>query len=112
MLSIPVDPARLPSPLVAKVAHSVERIDVLSYTSIGTKWIRQSRNAGVPADKLMLGIGLSSDEHDRKPADVRNKVDFAEKHRLAGVFIWDIGFLHLPTTDPRLTPLCHAVGGG
>jgi hypothetical protein len=108
-VSIPVDPGQLPPPLVAKVAHSVNRVDVLSYKSTGAKWIQQYRNAGVPTDKLTLGIGLSPDEHDRTPADVRNKVSFAEQHNLAGVFSWHIGFLHPPNTDPRLKPLRHAV---
>lgn len=110
-LWIPVTPGQQPPPLVADVAPSVDHIDVMAYTSDGSAWIREYRKAGVPAGKLVLGIGLSSDEHDRTPADVAGKVDLAKKMHLAGVFCWQIGFLHPPDSDPRLAPLRDAVSG-
>ena len=61
--------------------------------------------AGIPASKLLLGIGVSSGYYDSTRARVAAKVHYVENHGLKGTLLWQPGDLNTYRTDPRLIPL-------
>jgi hypothetical protein len=106
-VTIDVDPGQVPPTVVAALQGAVSRVDVMSYWGTGAPEIHAYEQAGVPARRLMLGIGASRSYRDQSQADVAGKVAWAKNHGLAGVFVWQIGDLRRGG-DARLAPLRQA----
>lgn len=99
----------VPPELAASLAAHVDTINMMSYWSDGLDELTAYREAGVPAEKLVLGVGLSSDYHDTTAEAVRGKVDTVRREGLAGAESWQIGDL-TGSDDPRLEPLRELAG--
>jgi glycosyl hydrolase family 18 (putative chitinase) len=95
--------------LAASVHEHVDTVNLMSYWSDGDDELSAYRDAGVPAAKLVLGVGLSADYHDTTVERVRAKVDTVRRAGLAGAESWQLGDLSGPD-DPRLEPLRELAG--
>jgi hypothetical protein len=96
--------------VVATVADSVDTVNLMSYWSNGHDELDAYLAAGIPAGKLVLGIGLSADYHDTSVESVQDKVDLVVERGLAGVEVWSFADLRDGWQDPRLEPL-HDLAG-
>ena len=56
--------------------------------------------AGIPASKLLMGIGVAPGYYDTSEAHVAAKVRYVEEHGLAGTLLWQPGNLKTDQTDP------------
>ncbi len=110
-LSIDVDTGQIPPPIVTQLYASVDSVNLMSFWSDGLDQVSAYTSAGVPANKLVLGIGLSADYVDQTVESVQTKVNLAKTKGLLGTLCWEIGNLKTARTDPRLQPLRRAVAG-
>jgi len=62
-------------------------------------------SAGIPAGKLLMGIGVAGGYYDTSESRVAAKVRYVETHGLGGTLLWQPGNLNTYLTDPRLIPL-------
>lgn len=110
-LSTAVDLGQHPAATVAAAAPFVDVVNVMTYWSDGADEVSTYVGAGVPASKVMLGIGLDSSYMDTTQALVAAKVARAQALGLRGVCAWSMDKLQSASTDPRLVPLRSFVQG-
>ncbi len=110
-LSVDVDTGQIPPPIVAQLYASVDSVNLMSFRFDGLDQVSAYTSAGVPAHKLILGIGLSADYVDKTVENVQTKVKLAKTKGLLGTLCWEIGNLKTAKTDLRLQPLRRAVAG-
>jgi len=110
-LSTAVDLGQHPVPIVAAAASSVDVVNVMTYWNDGVVDVSAYISGGVPASKIMLGIGLDPSYVDTTQAAVAAKVASAKSLGLRGVCAWSMDKLQSPSTDPRLVPLRSYVQG-
>ena len=104
-LSADVNPGQVPPPIAARIAPFVDSLNDESFQDSGVGSITAYERAGIPASKLLIGIGVAPGYYDTTVARVAAKVKYAEQHGLGGTLLWQPGFLHNYRTDPRLAPL-------
>ena len=104
-LSADVDTGQIPPDIAAQIAPYVDSINMETFTNDGLSSVAAYTRAGIPASKLLLGIGVSSGYYDVTEARVAAKVKYVEDHGLKGILFWQPGALHTYRTDPRLIPL-------
>lgn len=108
LLTTDVVSGLVPGRIAAQVAPFVDAVHMMAYWSDGRDQLAHYRAAGIPAAKLTVGMGWSSDATftDHSPAAVRAKTALARAEGLRGVMGWQLGDLR-PTvrSDPRLTHL-------
>ena len=96
----------LPPELAAELHPYVDYIHLMSFWSDGRDELTAYTQAGVPAHKLTIGIGLYQDGyHDTTPERVQQKVTLAQDQGAAGVMVWSFQHLDGGWVDPRLEPL-------
>jgi hypothetical protein len=110
-LSADVDVGQIPPGIAAQIAPYVDSINMETFQDTGVSSALAYTRAGIPASKLLLGIGVSSGYYDSTPARVAAKVRYVEQHGLKGTILWQPGALKTYRTDPRLTPLLQMVHG-
>jgi chitinase len=108
LLTIEVISGLVAPATAAKVSGLVDAVNVMSYWSSGLDQFTAFHDAGVPASKIVLGIGLASVYRDTTQALVQAKVDLARQYGMRGVDGWQLGDL-TGSTDPRLVPLRNLV---
>lgn len=104
-LSADVNPGQVPPPIAARIAPYVDSLNDESFQDNGVSSITAYLRAGIPAGKLLIGIGVAPGYYDTTVARVAAKVNYAQQHGLAGTLLWQPGNLHTYRTDPRLVPL-------
>lgn len=109
-LSADVNTGQIPPPIAARIAPYVNTLNDESFQDNGIASITAYERAGIPASKLLIGIGVAPGYYDTTVARVAAKVMYAEQHGLAGTLLWQPGNLHTYRTDPRLAPLRQMVG--
>jgi hypothetical protein len=76
-----------------------------TFENNGESSVAAYTRAGIPASKLLLGIGIANGYYDTTEARVAAKVKYVEEHGLKGTLFWQPGDLKPYRTDPRLLPL-------
>lgn len=109
-LSADVNPGQIPPPIAARIAGYVDTLNVQSFQDDGVSSVMAYTRAGIPADKLLLGIGVAKGYYDTTQARVAGKVKYVEDHGLKGTLLWQPGNLENYRTDPRLVPLRQMIG--
>jgi hypothetical protein len=104
-LSADVNTGQIPPPIAARIAPYVDSVNDKSFTDSGAGSISAYLRAGIPASKLLIGIGVAPGYYDTTVARVEAKVKYAEQHGLLGTLLWQPGNLNTYRTDPRLVPL-------
>lgn len=104
-LSADVNPGQVPPPIAVRIAPYVDTLNVESFQDNGVSSIAAYTRAGIPAGRLLLGIGVAKGYYDTTQARVAAKVKYVEEHGLRGTLLWQPGNLHTYRTDPRLIPL-------
>jgi hypothetical protein len=108
LLTTDVVSGLVPGRIAAQVAPLVDAVHMMAYWSDGRDQYAHYRAAGVPAGKLTVGMGWSSELTfaDHAPAAVQAKCALARAEGLRGVMAWQLGDLR-PTVraDPRLPHL-------
>ncbi|MGE5132720.1 MAG: glycoside hydrolase family 18 protein [Gemmatimonadota bacterium] len=104
-LSADVNPGQVPPPIAARIAPYVDSLNDESFQDNGAGSIAAYLRAGIPASKLLIGIGVAPGYYDTTVARVAAKVKYVQQHGLAGTLFWQPGNLHTYRTDPRLVPL-------
>ncbi|QSB15328.1 glycoside hydrolase family 18 protein [Natronosporangium hydrolyticum] len=98
--------------LAGRLHQHVDYIHLMSYWSDGSDQFGLYRDAGVPAAKLVIGIGFYQDGYyDTTPSRVQSKVDLSVARGAAGVTAWSFQHLDGGWNDPRLAPLRTFAGG-
>ncbi|MGH2845868.1 MAG: glycoside hydrolase family 18 protein [Thermoleophilaceae bacterium] len=104
LLLLDVISGLVPPRTAARVADLVDSINVFSYyRDRGSRIERQFalyRNAGVPASKLVAGIGIFPRGYDRNVRRVARKLAFVRAHGLRGVELWSFEWARW--SDPRI----------
>jgi chitinase len=109
-LSTDVNVGQIPPRIAAAVSPYVDSINMETFHDDGVSSVTAYTRAGIPASKLLLGVGVTSGYYDSTEARVAAKVKYVEDHGLKGILFWQPGALSPYRTDPRLTPLRHMVG--
>jgi hypothetical protein len=104
-LSADVDVGEIPPDIAAQVAPYVNSLNMETFQDNGVSSAVSYTRAGIPASKLLLGIGVASNYYDTTEARVAAKVKYVEDHGLKGTLLWQPGYLNTYRTDPRLNPL-------
>jgi hypothetical protein len=104
-LSTDVNTGQIPPDIATQVSPYVDSINVETFQDNGLSSIAAYLQAGIPASKLLLGIGVTSGYYDSTQARVAAKVKYVEDHGLKGTLLWQPGALNTYRTDPRLIPL-------
>jgi len=104
-LATEVNTGQIPPDIATQVAPYVDSINVETFQDNGLSSIAAYTRAGIPASKLLLGIGVTSGYYDSTQARVAAKVKYVEDHGLKGTLLWQPGTLNTYRTDPRLIPL-------
>jgi GH18 family chitinase len=104
-LSTDVNTGQIPPDIATQVSPYVDSINVETFQDNGLSSIAAYLKAGIPASKLLLGIGVTSGYYDSTQARVAAKVKYVEDHGLKGTLVWQPGALNTYRTDPRLIPL-------
>jgi chitinase len=104
-LATEVNTGQIPPDIAMQVAPYVDSINVETFQDNGLSSIAAYTRAGIPASKLLLGIGVTSGYYDSTQARVAAKVKYVEDHGLKGTLLWQPGALKTYRTDPRLIPL-------
>jgi Glycosyl hydrolases family 18 len=104
-LSADVDTGQIPPPIAARIAPYVDSLNVETFQDDGTASISAYLQAGIPASKLLVGIGVAPGYYDTTVARVAAKVRYVQQHGLGGTLLWQPGYLNTDQTDPRLAPL-------
>ena len=110
-LSADVDVGQIPPGIAAQIAPYVNSINMETFQDTGVSSTLAYTRAGIPASKLLLGIGVSSGYYDSTAARVAAKVRYVEEHGLKGTILWQPGALKTYKTDPRLIPLLQMLHG-
>lgn len=110
-ISSDIDPGQIPPQIAAQIAPYVDSLNMLTFQNDGVSSTDAYTQAGIPASKLLLGIGVASGYYDTTEAQVAAKVKYVEDHGLQGTILWQPGALNTYRTDPRLTPLLQMVHG-
>jgi chitinase len=108
-LSTDVNTGQIPPDIAAQVAPYVDTVNMETFQDNGLSSVAAYRQAGIPASKLLLGIGVSGGYYDSTEARVAAKVKYVEDHGLKGTLLWQPGALNTYRTDPRLIPLLQMV---
>ncbi len=109
-LSADVNTGQIPPSIAAQIAPYVDTLNLETFQNNGISSVAAYARAGIPASKMLLGIGVANGYYDINQARVAAKVNYVETHGLAGTLLWQPGNLRTQQTDPRLTPLLHMVG--
>lgn len=104
-LSADVDVGEIPPDIAAQIAPYVNSLNMETFQDNGVSSVAAYTQAGIPASKLLLGIGVASNYYDTTEARVAAKVKYVEDHGLKGTLLWQPGYLNTYRTDPRLNPL-------
>jgi len=104
-LSADVDVGQIPPYIAAQIAPYVNSINMETFQNNGVSSAIAYIKAGVPASKLLMGIGVASGYYDTSESRVAAKVRYVEDHGLAGTLFWQPGNLNTDWTDQRLIPL-------
>jgi hypothetical protein len=104
-LSTDVNTGQIPPNIAKQVSPYVDSINVETFQDNGLSSIAAYTQAGIPASKLLLGIGVTGGYYDSTQARVAAKVKYVEDHGLKGTLFWQPGALKTYRTDPRLIPL-------
>lgn len=111
-LSADVDVGQIPPPIAAQIAPYVTTINMETFQNNGVSSAQAYIQAGIPASKLLLGIGVAGGYYDSTEARVAAKVKYVEAHGLGGTILWQPGALNTYRTDPRLQPLLQMLRAG
>jgi hypothetical protein len=111
-LSADVNVGQIPPNIAVRVAPYVDSINLETFQDNGISSVAAYTQAGIPASKLLLGIGVAGGYYDTTVARVAAKVKYVETHRLKGTLLWQPGNLRSQRTDPRLAPLRQMVSIG
>ena len=109
-LSADVNTGQIPPYIAAQITPYVDTLNLETFQNNGISSVAAYAGAGIPASKMLLGIGVANGYYDINQARVAAKVNYVETHGLAGTLLWQPGNLRTQETDPRLTPLLHMVG--
>ena len=109
-LSAEVNIGQIPPSIAAQVARYVDSINMETFKDNGLSSVAAYTQAGIPASKLLLGVGVTSGYYDSTEARVAAKVKYVEAHGLKGTLFWQPGALNTYRTDPRLIPLRQMLG--
>jgi hypothetical protein len=104
-LSADIDLGQVPPPIAAKIAPYVDSLNLETFQDNGVASVSAYTAAGIPASRLLLGIGVAPGYYDTTEASVAEKVSYVQGHGLRGTLLWQPGYLNTYRTDPRLTPL-------
>jgi hypothetical protein len=104
-LSADVDTGQVPPDIAAQIAPYVNSLNMETFQNNGVSSAIAYTEAGIPASKLLMGIGVANGYYDTSQSRVAAKVQFVEAHGLGGTLLWQPGNLNTDWTDPRLTPL-------
>jgi Glycosyl hydrolases family 18 len=104
-LSADVDTGQIPPSIAAQIAPYVNTLNMETFQNNGVSSVIAYTNAGIPASKLLMGIGVANGYYDTSEATVAAKVRYVEQHGLGGTLLWQPGNLRSDWTDPRLIPL-------
>ena len=104
-LSTDVDTGQIAPSIAAQVAPYVNSVNMETFQNNGVSSANAYIKAGIPASKLLLGIGVASGYYDTGETRVAAKVQYVEQHGLGGTLLWQPGNLNTIWTDPRIIPL-------
>jgi len=104
-LSADVDVGQIPPYIAAQIAPYVNSINMETFQNNGVSSAIAYIKAGIPASKLLMGVGVASGYYDTSESRVAAKVRYVEAHGLGGTLFWQPGNLTTDWTDPRLVPL-------
>jgi Glycosyl hydrolases family 18 len=104
-LSADVDTGQIPPSIAAQIAPYVNTLNMETFQNNGVSSVAAYTSAGIPASKLLMGIGVANGYYDINEARVAAKVRYVEEHGLGGTILWQPGNLRSDWTDPRLIPL-------
>jgi hypothetical protein len=104
-LSADVDTGQVPPAIAAQIAPYVNSLNMETFQNDGVSSAIAYTKAGIPASKLLMGIGVAGGYYDTSQSRVAAKVQYVEAHGLGGTLLWQPGNLHTDRTDPRLKPL-------
>jgi Glycosyl hydrolases family 18 len=104
-LSADVDTGQIPPNIAAQIAPYVNTINMETFQNNGVSSAIAYIKAGIPASKLLMGVGVATGYYDTTEGRVAAKVRYVEAHGLAGTLFWQPGNLNTDWTDPRLIPL-------
>ena len=104
-LSADVDTGQVPPGIAAQIAPYVNSLNMETFQDNGVSSAVAYTNAGIPASKLLMGIGVAGGYYDTSESRVAAKVRYVEAHGLGGTLLWQPGNLNTDFTDPRLIPL-------
>lgn len=109
-LSADVNTGQIPPHIAAQIAPYIDTLNLETFKNNGISSVAAYARAGIPASKMLLGIGVANGYYDINQARVAAKVNYVETHGLAGTLLWQPANLRTQQTDPRLTPLLHMAG--
>jgi len=104
-LSADVNTGQVPPGIAAQIAPYVNSLNMQTFQNNGVSSAIAYTSAGIPASKLLMGIGVASGYYDTSESRVAAKVRYVEGHGLGGTLLWQPGNLHTDFTDRRLIPL-------
>ena len=104
-LSADVDTGQVPPGIAAQIAPYVNSLNMETFQDDGVSSAIAYTNAGIPASKLLMGIGVAGGYYDTGESRVAAKVRYVKAHGLGGTLLWQPGNLNTDSTDPRLIPL-------
>jgi hypothetical protein len=110
-LSADVDTGQVPPGIAAQIAPYVNSLNMETFQNNGVSSAIAYTKAGIPAAKLLLGIGVAGGYYDTTESRVAAKVQYVEAHGLGGTLLWQPGNLNTDLTDPRLKPLMQMLHG-
>jgi hypothetical protein len=104
-LSADVDTGQVPPAIAAQIAPYVNSLNMETFQDNGVSSAIAYTKAGIPAGKLLMGIGVARGYYDTSQSRVAAKVRYVQAHGLGGTLLWQPGNLKTDWTDPRLKPL-------
>jgi hypothetical protein len=104
-LSTDVNQGQVPPAIAAKIAGYLDSLNLETFQDNGVADVNAYRSAGIPASRLLLGIGVAPGYYDTSQASVESKVRYVENQGLRGTLLWQPAYLNTYRTDPRLIPL-------
>jgi hypothetical protein len=110
-LSADVDTGQVPPGIAVQIAPYVNSLNMETFQNNGVSSAIAYTNAGIPAAKLLMGIGVAGGYYDTSESRVAAKVQYVEAHGLGGTLLWQPGNLNTDRTDPRLKPLVQMLNG-
>lgn len=104
LLLIDVVEGLVPPSVVAQIVDDVDSVNIMSYWDEGVDQVDAYLASGIPASKIVLGVGLSHDYFDLTPEHVENKISIVKNLKLRGLESWAMHDID-DWNDPRLQPL-------